>query len=200
MKNFIKIILLTVLFVGNTNAQKKKITVSEDAFIQGGDTADKPLGETAAKHLRIFNSNANSKYARIAYLKFNMPKKLKSVKKATLHFPLKVYKNEKLPTDTTFNLEIFAVENDRWRELSITWNDALELGELLASVEVGQSLDGRNQKLSIPLDAEKLSKLFNGKKDRKITLALVNSNFNKISAMAPSKEQSSKAAAYLEIE
>ena len=199
MKNFIKITLLTLLLIGSANAQKKKIVVSEDAFIQGGDSADTAMGEKSPKNLRIFNSNAESKYARITYLKFSTPKKMKKVSKAILHIPLKVYKNEDKP-DATFNLEIYAVENDRWRELSITWNDALELGELLASKEIGQSLDNKNQKLTIELNADELSKLFDGKKDRKITLALVNSNFNKISAMAPSKEQSTKVASYLEIE
>lgn len=199
MKNLFKILVVAILFIGTTQAQKQKITVSEDAFIQGGNTADTAMGENSPKNLRIFNSQADTKYARVAYLKFNMPKKLKKVSKATLHIPLKVYKNEDKPEET-FNLEIFAVENDRWRELSITWNDALELGELLASEEIGQSLDNKNQKLSIELDAEKLSELFNGKKDRKVTLALLNNNFNKISAMAPSKEQSKKVAAYLIIE
>jgi hypothetical protein len=199
MKNLLKILLVSILFIGATQAQKQKIKVSEDTFIQGGDTANKAMGEAMPKNLRIFNSEADSKYARIVYLKFNMPKKLKSAKKITLHIPLKVYKNEDKP-DATFNLEIFAVENDKWRELSITWNDALELGELVGSMEVGQSLDNKNQKLSIELDAEKVSELFNGKKDRKVTLALLNSNFNKISAMAPSKEQSTKAGSYLEIE
>lgn len=199
MKNILTVIAITFAFSISITAQSKKIVVSEDTFIQGGNTADTAMGEVSHKNLRIFNSNADSKYARITYLKFNMPKKLKKVKKATLHIPLKVYKNED-KLEATFNLEIFAVENDRWRELSITWNDALEVGELIGSMEVGQSLDNKNQKLAIELDADLLSELFDGKKDRKVTLALMNNNFNKISAMAPSKEQSTKVAAYLVVE
>ena len=198
MKKLITFVAIVAISFG-LQAQSQKLKVKEDAFIQGGDTSDTAFGETSPKNLRIFNSNADSKYARVAYLKFETPKKLKSVKKVTLHIPLKVYVNEDKP-EATFNLEIYAVENDKWRELSITWSDALELGELVGSMEVPQSKDGKNQKLAIELDAKIVSELFDGKKDRKITLALVNSNFNKISAMAPSKEQSQKVASYLIIE
>ncbi|WP_152287928.1 CBM96 family carbohydrate-binding protein [Flavicella marina] len=198
MKKLIALLVI-VSMTYTVEAQTQKLKVVEDAFIQGGNTSDTAFGESSPKNLRIFKSNSDTKYSRITYLKFETPKKLKSVDKVTLHIPLKVYKNEDQP-DATFNLEIYAVENDKWRELSITWSDALELGELVGSMEVPQSLDGKNQKLAIELDAKIVSDLFNGKKDRKITLALVNSNFNKISAMAPSKEQSTKVASYLIIE
>lgn len=199
MKNILTIIAIAFALSINSNAQSKKITVSEDAFIQGGNTSDTPFGETNPKNLRIFKSNEDTKYSRITYLKFNTPKKLKNVTKVTLHIPLKVYIKEDEP-DATFNLEVYAVENDKWRELSITWSDALELGEMVGTIEVPQSVDGKNQKLAIELDAKEISKLIDGKKDKKITLALVNSNFNKVSAMAPSKEQSPKVASYLMIE
>tara|TARA_B100000809_G_C15136004_1_gene530585 strand:+ start:3926 stop:4525 length:600 start_codon:yes stop_codon:yes gene_type:complete len=199
MKNILTIIAITLVSSIGLQAQSQKLKVTEDAFIQGGSTSDTAFGETKPKNLRIFKSNEDTKYSRITYLKFSTPKKLKSVKKVTLHIPLKVYVDENQP-EATFNLEVYAVENDKWRELSITWSDALELGEMVASMEVPQSLDGKNQKLVIELNAEEVSKLIDGKKDRKITLALVNANFNKISAMAPSKEQSTKVASYLMIE
>jgi len=198
MKKIVTLLTIAAFSFG-AQSQSQKLIVKEDAFIQGGNTADTAFGESTPKNLRIFNSNADSKYARITYLKFETPKKLKSVDKVTLHIPLKVYKDDNQP-EATFNLEIYAVENDKWRELSITWSDALELVELVGSMEVPQSLDNKNQKLAIDLDAKIVSALFNGKKDRKITLALVNSNFNKISSMAPSKEQSPKVASYLMIE
>ncbi len=198
MKNILTILAITFLFSANAQAQKK-IMVKEDAFIQGGETEDTAMGESKPKNLRIYKSQDNDKYSRITYLKFELPKKMKSVNKATLHIPLKVYINEEHP-DATFNLEVFAVENDKWRELSITWSDALEPGEMLGSLEVPQSKDGKNQKLTIELDAKELSTLFDGKKDRKVTLALMNTNFNRVSAMAPSKEQSPKVASYLMVE
>lgn len=198
MKKILAILAIGILCVANVEAQKK-IMVKEDAFIQGGDGEDTAWGETKPKNLRIYKSQDNDKYSRITYLKFEMPKKMKSVDKVTLHIPLKVYINEDNP-DATFNLEVFAVENDKWRELSITWSDALEVGEMLGSMEVPQSKDGKNQKLAIELDANEFSKLFNGKKDRKVTLALMNNNFNRVSAMAPSKEQSPKVASYLMVE
>jgi len=198
MKKLITLSAIVAICLG-AQAQTTKLTVKEDAFIQGGNTSDTAFGETSPKNLRIFNSEADSKYARITYLKFETPKKLNKINKATLHIPLKVYENKSNP-EATFHLEVYAVENDKWRELSITWSDKLALGALVGSMEVPQSKDGKNQKLTISLDAAKVSELFNGKKDRKITLALVNTNFNKISSMAPSKEQSPKSASYLIIE
>ncbi|MGB2273786.1 MAG: DUF7594 domain-containing protein, partial [Flavicella sp.] len=192
MKNIVTAIAIACMFGANVQAQQK-IMVKEDVFIQGGETEFTAFGEQKPKNLRIYKSQTSDKYSRITYLKFEMPKKLKSADKISLHIPLKVYPNEDNP-DATFNLEVFAVENDKWRELSITWDDALELGSMVGSMEVPQSVDGKNQRLEIELDAKEVSKLFNGKKDRKVTLALLNNNFNRVSAMAPSKEQSSKVA------
>ena len=154
------------------------------------------MGEVKHKNIRIFNSEADSKYARIGYLKFKMPKKLAEVSSVELNLPLKVYKNDDKPNEK-FNLEIFVVEDDKWNELSITWEDALELGVLVGETEVEQSLDDKNHWIKIELDAKEISKLFDGKKDRDITLALMNNNFNKVSAMAPTKESYSKNASYL---
>lgn len=198
MKTILSILAIALFYTTNIEAQTK-ITVKEDAFIQGGNTEDTAMGEAFPKNLRIYKSQDDDKYSRITYLKFEMPKKMKSADKITLHIPLKVYLKKEDP-EATFNLEVFAVENDKWRELSITWSDALELGEKVASIEVPQSFDGKNQKLAIELDAKKVSELFNGKKDRKVTLALLNNNFNRVSAMAPSKEQSPKVASYLMVE
>jgi hypothetical protein len=195
MKKIIAIIALVSTTYGIT-AQSQKLTVKEDVFIQGGDTSDTAFGETKPKGLFVYKSHAGSKYSRITYLKFETPKKLKSVKKVTLHIPLKVFPNKN--TDAPFTLDVHAVENDRWRESSITWSDALELGELVASIEVEQG--DKVQRLAIELDAKIISNLFDGKKDRNITLALYNSKFNSVSAMAPSKESNIKNASYLVIE
>ncbi|MFB9058093.1 DNRLRE domain-containing protein [Mariniflexile ostreae] len=181
------------------NAQSQKITVSEDAFIQGGETSGTAFGQSTPKNLRIFNSKSDNKYSRTTYLKFTLPKKIENLKAVELNINLKVYKSDEDPK-AMFNLQIYAVENDTWNEATITWNDTLELGSLVGEIEVPQSLDDKNQNLKIKLNAEEISKLVDGKKDREITLALLNSNFNKIGGMAASKEQSDKNASFLLID
>lgn len=200
MKSIIKIVAIALLFVTYVKAQsQQKIVVSEDAFIEGGESSNTAFGETTPKNLRIFKSLDDSKYSRITYLKFTMPKKMERLNTVELNIPLKVYKNE-VDQNATFNLQVFAVENDKWNEFTITWDDALELGEMVGEIEVKQSLDDKNQWIKIKLNQEIINNKFDGNKDRNITLALLNYKFNKISAMAPSKEQSDKTASYLLIE
>ena len=199
MKNIITIIAIAFTFSINSNAQSVKIMVSEDAFIQGGGTSNTAMGVKAKKALKIKKSKANSAYTRISYLKFETPKKLKKADKITLHVPLLVYVNKNHP-DRTFGLNIFAVENDNWTEDTINWSEALELGELVGSMEVPQCLNNQTKELAIELSAEKVSLLFKGRNDKNITLALVNSKNNGLGATAPSKERSVNLASYLMIE
>lgn len=197
MKLVVEILVLSLVFMISIQAQeKKKINVSEDTFIEGGSSSSTAMGEKHPKNMRIFNSNDESKYARIGYMKFSIPKKIKEINTVELHFPLKVYKTDKNPNGK-FGLEVYAVENDNWNEKTITWDEALELGSLLGEIKVSQSLDGKNKKIKITLEVEEFKKMLKGKKDRKVTLALTNQDFNKVSAMAPTKEQSGKSAAYL---
>lgn len=196
-KIFTLIFILSLAFI--ENAQGQKIIVSEDAFIQGGEASGTAFGETTPKNLRIFKSLENSKYSRITYLKFKLPKNLNTISSIELNILLKVYKDEENPV-ATFNLVVFASENDNWNELSITWDDALKLGSKLGETEIKQSFDDKNQMVRIKLNANEVSKFVDGKKDRDLTLALFNYNFNKISAMAASKEQSKNAAAFLLVE
>lgn len=190
-----KLVLLFLFVISFSGLAQEKIIISEDAFIEGGPSASIAMGSTKPKNIRIFNSNANSKYARIGYLKFKISKKIKTVKKVTLCIPLKVYKTAKNPTGK-FELEVMAVENDDWSEKTITWNDALTLGKQLGATAVSQSVDGKNQLITIQLDAAVFNTLFN-KKDTMVSLALTNTKFNKVNAMAPTKEQSKRVAAYL---
>jgi len=192
MKNILLICLFAITFSG---IAQEKIVVSEDVFIEGGTSASIALGTAKPKNIRIFNSNANSKYARIGYLKFKLSKKIKSVKKVSLCIPLKVYKTPKNPTGK-FELDVMAIDNDDWSENTITWNDALTLGKQLGAASVSQSANGKNQLLTIQLDAVVFNTLIN-KKDKTVSLGLTNTKFNKVSAMAPTKEQSKRVAAYL---
>ena len=197
MKNTFSIIILCILCSIISNAQTKKITISDDAFVQGGETANENLGETRPKNLLIFNSKDNTKYARITYLKFPLPKKMTEVNTVELNFLIKVYKNESNP-DLNFNLEAVGVQNDNWSESTITWNNKPGLGVVLGAAEVKQSLNYEpGQWVKLKLDVQEFKKLYQN--DSEITIALVNNNFNKISAISQSKESYSKSAAYLQI-
>ncbi|MGY5355934.1 CBM96 family carbohydrate-binding protein [Wenyingzhuangia sp. IMCC45467] len=200
MKTLLKTSVLAIsLLALNTNAQEK-ITVSADAFIQGGNTENTAFGTEKIKNLLILKSTGNDKYSRITYLKFKTPKKVSELKKVTLNFPIKVYENEEDP-ELLFNLDIIAVENDKWSESNITWSNALTLGNTVGHMKVPQTTNGKNNNwIEIELDAKEVSKLINGKKDKYITLALANNEFNRLSAILPSKENSPKLAAFLTVE
>ncbi len=192
MKN----ILFICVFAFTINGlSQEKIIVSEDTFIQGGSSADIAMGVEKQKNIRIFNSNASSKYARIAYLKFKFSKKIKTVKKVRLCIPLKVYKSTKNPTGK-FKMEVMAIQNDSWSENTITWNTVLTLGKQLGTASISQSENGKSQQVTIQLDPTIFNTLRN-KKDSIISIALTNTTFNKVNAMTPSKEQSKRVAAYL---
>lgn len=189
MKNLLKIICLSLFISFNSYAQKK-ITASEDVFIQGGETSGEDFGTTDASILRIGNSDQDSKYARIVYLKFRMPKKIDEIKSVSLVLNIKVFKRD-MYKGQNFNMNIYGVENDYWKESSITWDDALELGDKVGSKIIPQSETQKNSKIEIKLDIESLKKYFNGKKDRNLTLAIGGYD-TKLSAVMPSKDKSSK--------
>jgi hypothetical protein len=197
MKKTFNIIILSILCSIISNAQTKKITISDDAFVQGGETANETLGETKSKNLLIFNSKENTKYARITYLKFPLPKIMTEGTTIELNIAIKVYKNEANP-DLNFNLEVVGVKNDNWSESTITWNNKPELGVVLGATEIKQSVNNELQLVKVKLDAQEFKKLYEN--DREVTIALVNNNFNKISAMGQSKESYAKNAAYLQID
>lgn len=196
MKFTFNIFALILLCCIASNAQTKTITISEDAFVQGGETADEALGETKLKNLMVSNSKQNTKFSRITYMKFSLPKKMAEVTKVELNIPIKVFKNEGNP-ELTFNLEVVGVNDDNWSELKITWNTKPELAQVLGTAELQQSLNNEIQWIKLILDVQEFNKLYNKDKDREVTLALVNNKSNKISATAPSKESNSKNAAYL---
>lgn len=139
IKNTIKFIFnicaLIFLCCVASNAQTKTITISEDAFVQGGETADEALGGTKPNNLMVYNSKQNTKFSRITYLKFSLPKKMTEITKLELNIPIKVFKKEDNP-DLTFNIEVLGVNDDNWSESTITWNTKPELAQVLGTVEL----------------------------------------------------------------
>ncbi len=200
MKIILKITLLLFIFSISLNAQDKKmkkVRIIEDAFIQGGQTSSTAFGTKKPKDLYVFNSEADSKYSRITFLKFKLDRKQKEVSSVELIINIKVYLS-KTSDDDKFSLQVYGVEDDNWDESSITWDDAPELDEVLGSALIEQSKDSRTHTVKITLDADKFNKLI-GKKDKYVTLALFNDNFNKISSKVHAKEQGFSNSAYLKI-
>jgi hypothetical protein len=199
MKTITLFFILITLSINQFSAQSYKILVSEDAFVQGGQTADDNLGKTAIKKLMVGNSKANNKYARKTFLKFTLPSNLNSFNSITLNIPIKVFKSDVNP-GVKFKLDIFLVKNNNWKEDKITWNNAEEVDSKIGSIEIAQSQNDKNEWHKIELDASLIKELLKVQKGNILTLALLNIDFNKTSAIMPSKEQSKKTASYLIIE
>ena len=199
MKTIFLFFALLILFTNQFKAQSTKIIVTEDAFVQGGETASEALGETANKKLLVGNSKADTKYARKTFLKFNVDTNVNSINKVILHIPIKVFKSDVNP-DATFKLAIFLGKNNNWKEDKITWNTAEEVDLKIGNIEIVQSQTDKNEWQQIVLDANVITEFLKGQKGTMLTLALLNVDFNKISAIMPSKEQSKKTASFLTIE
>ncbi|WP_303315292.1 DNRLRE domain-containing protein [Flavivirga abyssicola] len=174
-----------------------KIIASEDTYVQGGETSAKAMGETSKKQLRISNSNAKNKYARITYLKFLLPKKLKSMESAMLHIPVKVF-NKTDDLEKTFKLDVYTVQSDNWNESTLTWDTKPEVNKKVGSINLKKTEGKQSEWQEIVLNTYEIFKM-HSRKDTTITLALLNTDFNKTAAICPSKEQSISSAAYLVI-
>jgi len=197
MKNLLIIFLVSMLYLSTLNAQQDRINVFEDTFIQGGETSGEAFGETKNNLLRIGNSDKDNKYARISYLKFKMPKDLDDINKINLLINIKVFKKDNLP-DETFKLTVFGLENDKWSESNITWEDALELGNEVGFIELPQSLTDKTEKVNIELNIDEIRKLMSSKKDKYVSLALVSYD-SKTSAVITSKDSNPKFGPYLRL-
>lgn len=186
MKTIVKLLSVAMLLLisVNANAQKvQKIKVSQDAFVQGGETADEPMGVTTSDRLRVMKSTGDSKYSRITYLQFNL-KKVAVINDVELNVCVKVYES-KDDASAQFSMDVMACEDNKWSENSITFNNKPEVGELLASVVVPTNENNEWVKISIP--AEKIKELKD--KKGKVTLVIYNTDFNRTSGEIISKER-----------
>ena len=197
MKSFVLIFGLLCLLSFNLQAQQERINALEDTFIQGGETSTEAFGETKAKTLHIGHSDKNSKYARIAYLKFKMPKDIEDIQKINLFINIKVFKKDDFPEET-FDLSVFFVNSDNWSESNITWEDALELGGKIAHINLPQTKTDKAEEVKIELDVNEI-KANISKKGRVLSLALASYD-SKMSAVVTSKDNSPKYGPYLVLE
>lgn len=201
MKLFTILSLFLVITSGVYANKPVKVKVVQDAFVQGGESADEAMGTTTEGRLRVMNSDASSKYARTAYLQFNL-KKVEDFESVDLNICVRVFRSKK-DDATQFALNIYACDDNKWSESSITFNDQPGAGELLASQTLNANDD--NQWVSIALPKEKVMALKKASKKGKITLVLANNNFNRTSIEIISKERTwsngmpAKRDAYLKL-
>ncbi|TRX71890.1 DNRLRE domain-containing protein [Carboxylicivirga sp. M1479] len=162
-----------------------KVKVWQDAFVQGGESADEAMGTTTDGRLRVMNSKEDTKYARTAFLQFNL-KKVESFESVDLNICVRVYRSKK-DDATQFALNVYGCDNNKWSESSITFNSQPEKGELLATQTLEANED--NQWMTISLPKEKVMDLMKASKKGKLTLVLANDDFNRTSIEIVSKER-----------
>ncbi len=177
---------ILLAFTSSSFANKPvKVKVSQDTFVQGGETADEELGSTTADRLRVMKSNGNDKYSRTTYLQFNL-KKIEAFESATLHINVRVYPS-KTDAAASFTMQVYGADNSPWNEASMTFSNKPEKQDLLATQTLSSS--DKNQWITINLPADGLKELIKNSKKGRITLVLANDDFNKTSAEIISKER-----------
>lgn len=197
-------VLVGILFIGLAGAlanKPVKVKVFQDAFVQGGETADEAMGVSTEGRLRVMNSDADTKYSRTTYLQFNL-KKVEDFESVDLNICVRVYRSKK-DDATQFALNIYGCDDNKWSESGLTFNNKPEVAELIASQTLNANED--NQWISISLPKEKIMALKKANKKGKITLVLANNDFNRTSIEIVSKERTwsngmaAKREAYLKL-
>lgn len=188
MKNkLLSLIVLGLVTVVSVNAQTKKIKASEGTYVQGGETADETFGVSKPDVLFMLNSKTNTKWSRIGFLKFKLPGGVKSLKSVELNIRIKVFKKEEF-LDSKFDLDVQVVPEAKWSSKTITFNNAPQLGTVVGSIQLDQSLDDKLKPVSIKLDVETVNKLLKESKDGEITIALANNISAKTAAIVGVKD------------
>ncbi|MEC3908841.1 hypothetical protein VOI54_17570 [Tamlana sp. 2201CG12-4] len=199
MKALLYIITSISVLVVPVQAQKNKIKVSEDTYIEAGLSARIPMGEKDSKNIKVFKSEGTDKQSRTGLLKFKIPGHIKSYKRVSLYLYVLVNRKDHIP-NAMFNLNVFGVQNDEWSELKIIWDDRIKTGSLLGTKSIPQSFNKKRELVKIRLKIGAFKKLIDKNRDTIVSLALANTEFNKINAVISTKERSMKQAAYLVIE
>ncbi len=189
MKGLTKLFLV-MLMAGATAMSAKankpvKVKVCQDAFVQGGNTAKEPMGVTESGELRVMKSTGTDKYSRTSYLQFNT-KKVDDFSTVDLNICVKVYES-KVDASAEFEMQVYACDNNKWKESSLVFDNKPEKSELLATQSIGAT--EKNEWVKISLPADKVKQLMKSSKKGKISMVLYNGNFNKTSAVVLSKER-----------
>lgn len=194
-------LILPLLFLLSfiINAQSNKIFVTEDVFVQGGETRETKFGAEKSNLLMVFVSKRDTKFGRITFLKFDLPKNVKNANKMKLHIPIKVFNNTE-DDSLLFKLDVYTVENNTWSENELTWDKKPDYAKRLGTISLAKSANNKNSWEEIELDFKVINDLIISQKSNTITLGLYNLEPNKTSAVLPSKEKSKKMASYITFE
>jgi len=201
MKPFIIFSFLLLVSSGIYANKPVKVKVWQDAFVQGGETADEAMGSSKAGRLRVMKSNDDTKYSRTSYLQFSL-KKIEEITDVELNICVRVFPS-KNDASASFSLNVYACDDNKWSESSITFNSKPERGDLLTSEVFDVNDDNVWMKVTLP--AEKIMELKKKNKKGKVTLILANDDFNHTSIEVISKERTwsngmpAKRDAYLKL-
>ncbi|WP_409344977.1 DNRLRE domain-containing protein [Paenibacillus sp. MBLB4367] len=113
------------------NPNRTVLPPAEDTYVQGGGNQSKNFG--AQPTLLIKNFNADQNLNRQAYMKYDLslfPGEIGSAK-------LKMYAVD--GENSTIGVQAYGMENDTWKELTVTWNDKPAIDHYMGSVNVGKT-------------------------------------------------------------
>ncbi len=176
---------LLISFPVISQAQKTiKVKVSEDAFVQGGETSTEALGTTLPDRLRVQKSDGNDKYSRSTYLKFAFDAQ-KNFSSAVLNVCVKVNAS-KNDADAQFTLDVYSTESGEWNESAITFETRPAIKDLMGQTTLAPNEN--NEWTQIELDVALLKSLVKAN-GGEVTLVLYNEAFNQTSADVISKER-----------
>lgn len=185
LKVFLSLALMFTLLSNGYSKKPVKVRVFQDAFVQGGTSADEPMGVSKPGQLIVMKSFDNDKYSRLSYLQFNL-KRIDDFESVDLYLCAKVYESKDDPS-AEFALQVYSCDDYKWKETGITFNNKPEKGELLATQSIG--VTEKNEWVKIQLPAAKIREMIKNNKKSRVSLVLYNEDFNRTSAIIISKER-----------
>ncbi|UKS29774.1 DNRLRE domain-containing protein [Paenibacillus sp. HWE-109] len=107
------------------------LTPVEDSYVQAGGNAGNNYGTAAT--LVVKNYDADLNLRRQAYLKFDLHAYTGEIGTAKL----KVYAVD--GENSNIDVQAYGMENDTWKESTVTWNNKPDIDHYLASVNMGKT-------------------------------------------------------------
>lgn len=168
--------------------KNKNIFVLEDSYIRGDTYADTNFdGET----MSIKKSDTKEGFTRQAFLKFDLTG-YDAVSSATLHI------SGNQSTGTPFDINVYEVVDDSWKEGSITWNNAPAQSTFIGAFTTSGDIESAYQDFQIDVSSYLQAELTNN--DKIVSLNLASSIETNGQFRVQHKEGTSGIAAYLVVE
>jgi hypothetical protein len=175
---------VTQEFVPPTN---NNVFVMEDSYIRGDTYADTNFdGET----LIVKKSDDKEEFIRQTFLKFDLSG-YSAITSATLHI------SGNQSTGTPFNINVYEVVDDSWKEGTITWSNAPAQSTFIGAFATGGDIGSAYQDFQIDVSSYSQAQLVS---DKIVSLNLASSIETNGPFRIHHKEDTSGVAAYLVIE